>query len=42
MLTEKEKMLTGQMYNASDPLLVKERSEVRSLLRLLLSGLIAG
>lgn len=33
MKTEKEKMLAGEMYNPSDPLLVKERTEARRKVR---------
>lgn len=35
MPSEKEKMLAGEIYNASDPQLVNERNHARSLLRLL-------
>ena len=31
MMTEKEKMLSGQIYNACDPDLVKELNEVKVL-----------
>ena len=34
MKTEKEKMLTGQLYDPSDPQLVKERISARKLTRL--------
>jgi maltose O-acetyltransferase len=34
MLTEKEKMLAGELYDAADPILVKERSNARRLTRL--------
>lgn len=33
MKTEKEKMLSGELYNASDPMLVLERRQARDLLR---------
>ena len=32
-MTEKEKMLSGQLYDASDPTLALERHETRSLLQ---------
>jgi maltose O-acetyltransferase len=34
MKTEKEKMLSGELYNAADPVLVKERVNARRLTRL--------
>ncbi|WP_147535478.1 sugar O-acetyltransferase [Bacillus marasmi] len=34
MLTEKQKMLNGELYNAADPELVKERINARRLTRL--------
>jgi maltose O-acetyltransferase len=34
MKTEKEKMLTGELYNPADPELVKERNNARGLTRL--------
>ncbi len=34
MRTEKEKMLNGQLYDASDPVLVAERQRARRLARL--------
>jgi maltose O-acetyltransferase len=34
MKTEKEKMLTGELYNPADPGLVKERNKARGLTRL--------
>ena len=34
MKSEKEKMLSGEMYNASDPQLVKERENARRITRL--------
>lgn len=34
MKTEKEKMLNGELYNAADPVLLKERSNARRLTRL--------
>lgn len=34
MVTEKEKMLAGQLYNAADPELVNERLRARSLTRI--------
>ncbi|MDN6730798.1 MAG: sugar O-acetyltransferase [Atopostipes suicloacalis] len=33
MKTEKEKMLAGEMYQAADPLLVKERKEAKEKIR---------
>ena len=30
-MTEKEKMLAGELYNAADPILVKERHKARLL-----------
>jgi maltose O-acetyltransferase len=33
MKTEKEKMLTGELYDASDPVLTAERRQTRALLR---------
>ena len=35
MKSEKEKMLSGQLYRATDPGLVKEREHARKLTRLL-------
>lgn len=35
MKSEKEKMLSGQLYRATDPELVKEREHARKLTRLL-------
>lgn len=35
MPSEKEKMISGQLYNASDPELVRERRAARRLLRLI-------
>ncbi|XJZ26531.1 sugar O-acetyltransferase [Bacillota bacterium Lsc_1132] len=34
MKSEKEKMLNGELYNAGDPLLIKERENARRLTRL--------
>ncbi|MCK6207415.1 sugar O-acetyltransferase [Bacillus infantis] len=34
MLSEKEKMLAGELYDAADPILVKERANARRLTRL--------
>ncbi len=34
MKTEKEKMLSGELYNPADPLLVKEREEARRKVRI--------
>lgn len=34
MRTEKEKMLAGEMYNPTDPVLLKEREEARRKVRL--------
>ncbi|UTR12955.1 sugar O-acetyltransferase [Evansella sp. LMS18] len=34
METEKEKMLAGEMYNPSDPVLAKEREEARRIVRI--------
>jgi maltose O-acetyltransferase len=34
MKTEKEKMLDGEMYNPADPVLLKEREEVRRMVRI--------
>ncbi len=34
MKTEKEKMLTGEMYNPADPVLVKDREEARRRVRI--------
>ncbi|QCJ44508.1 sugar O-acetyltransferase [Bacillus sp. S3] len=34
MQTEKEKMIAGEMYNPADPVLVKERNEVRGKVRI--------
>lgn len=33
MTTEKEKMLNGQLYNANDPMLIKERQNARRITR---------
>lgn len=33
-MNEKEKMLTGEMYNPADPLLIKEREEARRRVRI--------
>lgn len=35
MASEKEKMLSGELYMASDPLLARERREARKLMRLI-------
>ena len=34
MKTEKEKMVNGELYNAADPVLVKERLNAQGLTRL--------
>ncbi len=34
MRTEKEKMLAGEMYNPADPVLLKEREEIRRKVRI--------
>ena len=34
MKTEKEKMLSGEMYNPADPQLVKDREEARKKVRI--------
>jgi len=34
MKIEKEKMLAGEMYNAADPVLLKEREEARQKVRI--------
>jgi maltose O-acetyltransferase len=34
MQTEKEKILAGELYNAADPIIVKERTNARRLTRL--------
>lgn len=34
MMSEKQKMLAGELYNAADPVLVKEREQARRLTRL--------